>query len=48
MKPLQKLKTAVKTFNMAVIPLLVILAGLLVWFRWTRRQKKDCGNVYGG
>lgn len=33
-------KTFVKTFNMAFIPILVILAGLLVWFRWHRRQKK--------
>lgn len=34
------LKTFVKTFNMAVIPGLVILAGLLVWFRWHRRQRR--------
>jgi ABC-type uncharacterized transport system involved in gliding motility auxiliary subunit len=33
-------KTFIKTFNIAIIPILVILAGLLVWFRWVSRQKK--------
>ncbi|MBI9105461.1 MAG: Gldg family protein [Spirochaetales bacterium] len=33
-------KTLLKTFNIVVIPILVILAGLLVWFRWVSRQKK--------
>ena len=33
-------KTFIKTINMAVIPLLVVLAGLLVWFSWIRRQRR--------
>jgi len=33
-------KTFIKTLNIAVIPVLVILAGLLVWMRWVSRQKK--------
>ena len=33
-------KTFIKTFNMAIIPVLVIVAGLLVWAGWSRRKKK--------
>lgn len=33
-------KTFIKTVNVAVIPVLVILAGLIVWLRWSSRQKK--------
>ncbi|MDC7124527.1 MAG: Gldg family protein, partial [Spirochaetales bacterium] len=33
-------KTFIKTLNMLVVPLLVILAGLIMLFKWKRRQKK--------
>ncbi len=33
-------KTFIKTFNMVIIPVLVILAGIIIWFRWLSRQKK--------
>lgn len=34
------LRTFIKTFNMVVVPVLVIAAGLLVWLGWNRRQRK--------
>ena len=33
-------KTFIKTFNIAVIPVLVIIAGLIVLLRWSSRRKK--------
>ena len=33
-------RTFVKTLNIALIPLLVVLAGIIVWLRWIRRQKR--------
>ena len=33
-------KTFIKTLNIVIIPVLVIIAGLLVWFAWVSRQKK--------
>ncbi len=37
-------KTFIKTLNMAVIPVLVVLAGLIVWLRLIRRQKRIAAN----
>ncbi|HAK44975.1 MAG TPA: hypothetical protein DCO79_03515 [Spirochaeta sp.] len=33
-------KTFIKTFNMAIIPIFTIVAGLLVWLSWSRRKRK--------
>lgn len=33
-------RTFLKTVNIAVIPVLVVFAGILMWFRWKKRQKK--------
>jgi ABC-2 type transport system permease protein len=33
-------KTFVKTFNIAGLPVLVVLAGILIWIRRKNRQKR--------
>jgi ABC-type uncharacterized transport system involved in gliding motility auxiliary subunit len=32
-------RTFLKAVNIAVIPIMVVFAGILMWFRWKRRQK---------
>ncbi|WP_028972437.1 Gldg family protein [Spirochaeta cellobiosiphila] len=34
------IKTFIQTFNIAILPALVILAGLIVWVYWMKRKKK--------
>ncbi|MDC7225802.1 MAG: Gldg family protein [Spirochaetales bacterium] len=34
------MKTFIRTFNMVIIPVFVIVAGLLVWLGWSRRKRK--------
>ena len=41
-------KIVLKTVNIAGVPLLVILAGLLIWKRRSRRKKVDPGAVCAG